>query len=245
MSVKSRIIVLIISLLILGNLCEVESLASELEDRKTVYLTFDDGPSLNTDDILAILKEKGVGASFFIIGDLAVKNEKIFNLMIESKMDIFPHTYSHDYSKIYTDLNAYYTDLMRCSDIIKYKNVGEYTFIRLPGGTGNENLSRNLKNEILSKIPGEKCYFIDWTVDSGDTMRAVVDSSEIKSNISKYSGERKVEVVLMHDLLTKKSTVESLSWIIDYYKEKGYEFKLLSQITEEEIQYLKSIDVIK
>ncbi|MEG0295603.1 MAG: polysaccharide deacetylase family protein [Clostridium sp.] len=245
MRVKSRIIVLVILFLILGNLWGIDCLAAELDEKKTVYLTFDDGPSLNTDDILAILNEKQVVASFFIIGDLADKNEKIFNLICESKMDIFPHTYSHDYSKIYTDLNAYYTDLMRCSELIKYKNSGEYTFIRLPGGTGNENLPKSLKNEILSKVPGEKCYFIDWTVDSGDTMRAVVDSSEIKSNISKYSGERKVEVVLMHDLLTKKSTVQSLSWIIDYYKERGYEFKLLSQITEEEIQYLKSIDVIK
>ncbi|EET85005.1 polysaccharide deacetylase [Clostridium carboxidivorans P7] len=87
---------------------------------KEVFLTFDDGPCINnTRKILSILKDNNVKASFFIVGIKANENPQILKEISDSGMCVGVHTYSHDYKKIYRNLNTYLDDYDACYNVIK------------------------------------------------------------------------------------------------------------------------------
>ncbi|HAQ28769.1 MAG TPA: hypothetical protein DCQ76_03290, partial [Ruminococcaceae bacterium] len=116
---------------------------------KTVYLTFDDGPSPNTPRIIDILNENGVRATFF------VKNGDKYNgymkNITESGNKIALHSYTHDYSKIYVSEEAFFDDLQKISDLV-YDETGVRTnIIRFPGG-GSNTISRKYSVGIMSNL---------------------------------------------------------------------------------------------
>lgn len=217
------------------------------EIKKTVYLTFDDGPSkINTDKVLNILNKNGVKGSFFVVGKNATIYKENLKKLQKSGMGIYPHCNIHTYSQIYKDKNAYFYDLDCCRNNLKnvLGNDYDFRFVRLPGGATNEVSDFNTKNSILNELNYKGINYIDWNVDSGDAEAVSVSTSKLKNNFKKNCGKYKVEVVLMHDTDAKDSTVMSLQDLINTYKNKGYEFKNLDQITEEEVDYLTHTKVI-
>ena len=102
---------------------------------KTIYLTFDDGPSARTPEVLQILADNGVKATFF------VKNGGKYNHYMQDIVaqghTIALHTYTHDYASIYSSDEAYLSDLQQISDLV-YNETGVRTNImRFPGGSSN------------------------------------------------------------------------------------------------------------
>lgn len=213
---------------------------------KFVYLTFDDGPnSVVTPKILTILSRNNINGTFFVVGENVEKNSAIMQLINKQGSAIMPHTYCHKFENIYNTSQDYFKDLEKCEGVIKGVGIkNSLRCIRMPGGMNNEYCSGEILKEIRSELSKRDKLIIDWTVDSGDTMKANVGLDDIKNNLENYSGCYEVEVVLMHDLGDKEVTVESLEWIIEFYRNKGYKFKTLDQISNEEIRYLKSIKVI-
>ena len=80
--------------------------------RKVIYLTFDDGPSENTDKILKILKKYKIKATFFVTGNNPDYNSSIKKAAKQGNT-IALHTYTHDYATVYSSTTAYFEDLQK------------------------------------------------------------------------------------------------------------------------------------
>ena len=203
-----------------------------LKDKeKTIYLTFDDGPSQYTPEILDILDKYGVKATFFVINS---NYNQYMKDIVDRGHTIALHSYSHDYEKIYASETAYYNDLQAISDVV-YNETGVRTNImRFPGG-GSNTISRKASEGIMSKVTKgvqEKGYFyFDWNVSSGDAdgNNVAVDILEKKCKI--IPNYTNTIIVLMHDTKKKRTTVDALSTIIENYKEMGYKFSSIDSTT--------------
>jgi peptidoglycan-N-acetylglucosamine deacetylase len=205
--------------------------------RKTVFLTFDDGPSRNnTPKILEILKANDVKATFFIVGRSGEENPDIIREMHQSGMSIVAHSHTHDYS-IYRNLNAYMLDLNRCNELIRSITEEEpLPFLRFPGGSGNRIGNSASMRKIRNSVKERNLKYIDWNVSSADAAAETVAMSQIRDNVIKQCNNTNFAVVLMHDAPTKKTTVEALPHIIKYLKEHGYIFRTFKDVTEGEIE---------
>ncbi len=201
--------------------------------QKVVYLTFDDGPSENTDKILKILKQYNAKATFFVTG-----NNQSYNSSIKKAFNqghtIGLHTYSHDYAKIYTSTDAYFADLQQVSDMVKSVTGQESKVIRFPGGASN-TISAQYSQGIMSKLVDmvhEKGYeYYDWNCSSADaSANTVATDTIIQSSIScDYNNI----MILFHDSSPKTTTVEALPSIIKHYKKEGYVFRAITSDTPE------------
>lgn len=213
---------------------------------KTVYLTFDDGPSVNiTKELISTLNNNDIKATFFVIGDSANIYPHVIKLLDENGMSIMPHCNIHDYISIYKSEENYFKDLNKCKNTIEsILGKRKLNFVRLPGGADNKDCNVNVLSKIKDKIVSSGDYYIDWTIELGNSESRDVSVDSINSKIRDEGGLYNVEVVLMHDLGDKNVIAESLQDIINFYKDKGYKFKALNEIEDWEIQYLKDINVI-
>ena len=92
----------------------------DIEDAgKTIYLTFDDGPSDRTDEVLKILDEKGVKATFFVIGREDETSIQRIKKTAAAGHTIGMHSYSHDYEKIYTSVEDFLDDFYKLFVILR------------------------------------------------------------------------------------------------------------------------------
>lgn len=187
-----------------------------------IYLTFDDGPRRNTTDIiLDILKNENVKATFFVTGsgpDDLIKREH------DEGHSVALHTFTHDYSYLYSSSDAYFDDLKKVSKRVFDITGKESKIIRFPGGSSN-TISKKYKEGIMSYLTKEVLKqgykYFDWNINSGDAGGTSTKEGVVKFVTSKLSHD-KPNVVLMHDV--KKHTKDALLDIINYGKENGYTF---------------------
>ena len=195
----------------------------------SIYLTFDDGPSYLTKEILDILDEEGIKATFFVTsGGEYVK--RAYN----SGHTIALHTSSHKYSYVYSNEENYFNDLNTVSDSV-YNSIGiRCKFIRFPGGSSN-TISRNYNKGIMSRLVNavtNKGYvYFDWNVDSNDAGGDTNNSNKIYNNVINGLSHNKTNIVLMHDSANHRGTVNALRDIIRYGKDNGYSFKAITNDT--------------
>ncbi len=196
---------------------------------KTVYLTFDDGPSPYTLKILDILDEYGVKATFFVVNG---KRNSVMKDIVKRGHAIGLHTYSHDYSKVYASDEAYFEDLQKISAVVKNEIGVETKIMRFPGGSSN-SISKKYSKGIMTRLTKsvvEKGYtYFDWNCSNGDADGADTVMKQLVF-CSQFPKSAKNIVVLMHD--TKKVTMEALPKIIEYYKSCEMEFGVLTPTTE-------------
>lgn len=199
-----------------------------------VCLTFDDGPSLEiTPQILDILKEKEVNATFFVIGfDEENEIEKVNLIKRENDEGhvIGLHGMVHSYS-IYSDIDTLMNNFYQIKELVADITGNEAKFIRFPGGTSNtisENYCEGIMTQAVQRVTEEGYIYVDWNVDSNDAGGNNVPSEEIYNNVINNLKPGRVNVVLMHDGATKQTTVDALSDIIDYCQMNGYDIEPLS-----------------
>ena len=113
---------------------EYEKLRAE-KKIKTVYLTFDDGPSAHTDQILEILKKNNIKATFFVIG--IGKNYNDYKKIIDHGHVLGLHTYSHEYKEVYANEESFFKDLYKIRDAVKSTTGLDVKITRFPGGSSN------------------------------------------------------------------------------------------------------------
>jgi peptidoglycan/xylan/chitin deacetylase (PgdA/CDA1 family) len=237
-----------------NSIYDLERYSNKVKDRymnryinsKEVFITFDDGPSANsTMEILNILKTKNVKATFFLVGNRITQYPQITKRLAESNMCLAPHTYSHQYKIIYKSVDSYFEDLKRCRGAIKTITGKEpVKYVRFPGGSDNEMTSRKNLREIREKLLEQDTKYVDWNVSSGDAIGPKIQKEVIEKNIINQSKNSKLVVVLMHDSDMKKTTVEALPLIIDYFTNNGYEFKTFEKVTPKEENIMKKIGVL-
>lgn len=195
---------------------------------KTVYLTFDDGPSQYTPEILDVLDKYGVKATFFVING---RYNSTMKDIVDRGHQIGLHTYSHDYKKIYSSDTAYFNDLQKIHDVVLKETGVDCSIIRFPGGSSN-TVSRNYSKGIMSRITkavGEKGYvYFDWNCSNGDADGANTVQKQL-NYCSQFPKSASRIIVLMHD--TKKTTLEALPKIIEYYQSCGMTFDILTPFT--------------
>jgi peptidoglycan/xylan/chitin deacetylase (PgdA/CDA1 family) len=207
---------------------------------KKVYLTFDDGPSINnTRNIITILNDNNVKASFFIVGNKAEEYPDIVKELNENGMCIAAHTYSHEYEQLFENVEAYKKDLEKCNEtIVNIIGKSPVPYIRVPGGINNNSSNKNIMKDIINYLHNNNISYVGWNICSNDALGRNIPSYKLMNNVKtqteKIESKTNCIVVLMHDSYYKKTTVEVLPEIIQYYKNKGYEFKTFDNITSDE-----------
>lgn len=198
--------------------------AVPVNSNKIAYLTFDDGPSKNTIEVLQILKKYDLKATFFVTGQAAKKNCQILQQIVIDGHTIGNHSYSHNYKKIYKSSEAFMAEIEETKSLI-YELTGiETEIIRFPGGS-YPKADRNYV-QLLT----ERGYvYFDWNVDSKDSTRKDISAKEIKANVvNQVAGKTKV-IILMHDGAGKQATVKALPGIIEHLLEQGFQLKQLDK----------------
>ena len=197
-----------------------------------IYLTFDDGPSASsTPKVLDILKKKGVSATFFVI-NCNSSLDYLIKRAYDEGHTIALHSYTHNYGKIYTSVDAYYDDLNKISNKVE-KITGEKSMIiRFPGG-GSNTVSRKYKKGIMTTLTKDVInkgyHYFDWNVGSGDAGGAK-NSKDVYNNVVNGLRKNRNNIVLMHDFSNSKS-VNALEDIIDYGLANGYRFDKIDMTT--------------
>lgn len=199
---------------------------------KWMFLTFDDGPSYNvTPVVLDTLRKYDIKATFFIPGNVLESDvsREILKTMYEEGHSICNHSYSHNYSYLYPGRNANIENFLEEFDKTQmaFKNVLGDNFstsiIRAPGGLMSWNNIEPLKAALKERgIAG-----VDWNAHNADGMTNTLSVDESYTIATKSAGNMDVVVMLMHDSPAKMTTAQSLDRMIEYFINKGYEFKIL------------------
>lgn len=194
---------------------------------KVCYLTFDDGPSNVTPQVLATLKKYNVKATFFVVS--TDKLEYLKDIKAGGHA-IALHCNSHDYSKVYAGESAYLNDLKTISKKVE-KMVGVKSMVvRFPGGSSN-TVSRSYSSGLMSRLtkllPQMGYAYFDWNVSSGDAAGGYQSPQKIAGNVLSQANADKI-CVLMHDGYGKQTTADALPAIIEGLQKKGYSFDVLT-----------------
>lgn len=197
-----------------------------------IYLTFDDGPSNITGQVLDILKEKNVKATFFVIN-----NSDSLNYLIKRAYDeghtIGLHSNTHRYDLVYSSVDNYFNDLNAISNKVKNITGTESKIIRFPGGGSNlvsANYSKGIMKVLTNEVLARGYHYFDWNVDCGDAGSSK-NSGDVYKNVVNYLNHNQTNVVLMHDFQNNYKTLNALRDIIDYGIENGYTFAALDMNT--------------
>ncbi len=202
---------------------------TEAPKNKVCYLTFDDGPSDRTLEILDILEKYNAKATFFVVGSSKLE---YLPKIVEKGHTIGLHSNTHKYQTIYKSTDAYFKDLNALSDKV-YNITGiRSKVIRFPGG-GSNRVSKSVCKGIMTRLTNQvriKGYaYFDWNVDSGDAESKGVTAKSITDNVLNAAAKKNSICVLMHDISSKKATVEALPQILEGLKKMGYSFEALTE----------------
>lgn len=195
---------------------------------KTVFLTFDDGPSQNTERVLDILDRYEAKATFFVTG-LMPGYAPWIRESYDRGHTIGLHTYSHDYAQVYSSTAAFYADLDAIGNLVAQQIGYVPAFIRFPGGSSNTisaNYTSGIMTVLAEDVQARGYQYYDWTGSCGDG--AVHPADVLVAEATKFADQENV-VLLMHDSAAKDSTVEALPKVIEFYKANGYGFKALDR----------------
>jgi len=182
-------------------------------DVRKVYLTFDDGPSSNTDDILDILAEYDVKATFFVVGKESEWAEEMYMRIVSEGHTLGLHSYSHVYEEIYASKEAYAADLLKLQDYVYTLTGVKSTYVRFPGGSSNR-VSRTDMQELIKYLDEEGMTYYDWNISSKDA-EGQFSAAQIVDNALADIEKSDTIIILFHDAASKHSTVEALPILIE------------------------------
>jgi peptidoglycan/xylan/chitin deacetylase (PgdA/CDA1 family) len=193
--------------------------AGKIGNAKKVYLTFDDGPSDHTGEILDILKKNKVKATFFVIGKKTETAKKLYRRIILEGHTLGMHSYSHDYDRIYSSVDAFGKDLWALSDYLYDITEVRPCIYRFPGGSSNR-CAGNIR-PFIRYVNRQGWMYYDWNALNGDALDFEVSSKVLNQRILKDIRKQKTSIVLMHDLHETEHTVEGLDELIKTLKKEG------------------------
>ena len=196
-------------------------------EKLKVYLTFDDGPSTNTQQILDILKQYNVKATFFVIGKTDDLSKEMYKKIVEEGHTLGMHSYSHKYSVIYDSMSAFEQDFNQIHDYLKEVTGVDYRF---PGGSSNQ-VSNSDMREFIRYLNDRGITYYDWNVSSGDATSQAYTADELIQNVMGDVTKYKTSVVLMHDSAVKPATVEALPALIEQLQGIGAEILPIDENT--------------
>ena len=192
-------------------------------EKPNVYLTFDDGPSANTDSILDTLAANNVRATFFCIAQKGEANQKRYQRIVSEGHTLGMHSYTHVYRTVYADLESFEKDVTGISDYLYQITGVRPKYYRFPGGSSN----------TVSKVPMKECIrylnqsgltYFDWNAQNDDaTGKSYTADQLVEHALRNVKAAGSNVVLLMHDEQTKTATAESLPKLIKQLKNAGYD----------------------
>ena len=205
--------------------------ARQPDGRRVCYLTFDDGPSDKTLEILDILDKYRIKATFFVIES---ENIEYVKKIYAAGHTIGLHTATHDYSVIYSGEDMFYKDITRLSDKI-YELIGvRPTLLRFPGGSSNtvsKNYCRGVMTRLVKTVGGRGYSYFDWNISSGDAECPPPSYTYIRNKVLASAADKNSACILMHDSNDKATTVQALPEIIEGMMRMGYSIEPLKPDT--------------
>ena len=195
-------------------------------ETKRAFLTFDDGPSQNTNDILNILKSNNIKATFFVLGSQVEVFPETTNRIYNENHFIANHGYSHRYSMIYQSPEQILNEYNQCNQIIANTiKVPEYNshLFRFPGGFVGGKYAQ-IKSQAVSLLEQNNILYVDWNSLTGDSEQVNPTEDYLMNNLQKTTEGKNSLVILMHDSQAKRITVDFLPKVIEYLRQQGYEF---------------------
>jgi len=181
---------------------------------RKVYLTFDDGPSDRTRQILDILDEYHVKATFFVVGKTDDTYRQLYQEIVDRGHLLGMHSYSHKYSNIYSSPEAFEADLEQIQQLLLEETGIESKVYRFPGGSSN-TVSRTDIQTFIKMLSERGIVYYDWNVSAGDAQSGYRSKDQIVRNVVSGVAAQEHSIVLMHDANDKGQTVDALPEIIE------------------------------
>ncbi|MCR4842454.1 MAG: polysaccharide deacetylase [Eubacterium sp.] len=195
-----------------------------------IYLTFDDGPSDNTEAILDILDQYDVKATFFVIGSKEKKYKKLYKEIVERGHTIGMHSYTHKYSSLYDSVESFAAEITKEQDLIEKVTGLRPWLFRFPGGSSNDVSNADM-NDLISYLNDSGITYYDWNVVGGDATSKSYNTKDVLKSVSNDIGKYKTAVILLHDANTKTATVEALGPLIEMLLERDADLKAIDEDT--------------
>ncbi|MDR1784786.1 MAG: polysaccharide deacetylase family protein [Endomicrobium sp.] len=187
---------------------------------KKIALTFDDGPSKATKKILAILKKKGIRATFFLVGIRVEANPDIVKAIVSAGHEVANHTYQHInfYSyNVENKTDKVERELLQGKNAIRKITNVETFLVRFPYGYS--------KSDAVEVARRYGCHVINWSFGC-DWKKITVEEMHNKYRKAVRNGA----IFLMHDLNESSKVLLFLSDFIDELKKSGYEIVTVSEL---------------
>ena len=210
---------------------------------KTLCLTYDDGPGPASAEIGRFLKERGVRATFFVVGKFAVDHPDVLDQLHADGHIIGNHTFEHPDLPYYVSVNGDVRDqIIRTNTVIQKYNEGKPIYFRATYGKWSPEVARELNVDMRSSfrhvgpvywdIAGIDCYY--WKLD-----KSVEEAAEVYlADIAKKGRG----VVVMHDgtadmdtVAAKSRTLELTRHLIPRLQALGYRFVGLDEIDDRQL----------
>ena len=209
-----------------------QSLSAGVRENGVIYLTFDDGPSACTGEILDVLKEKNVKATFFVIGSQGEANAQLLKRIVDEGHTIAMHTSSHNYTKIYASVEDYLADMYQIFTQIRETTGVTPTLFRFPGGSIN-NYNSGISHELIAEMLRRGFVPFDWNISSRDAATVkLLPAETLVNNVVNDAKKMPYGIVLMHDSAAKTTTAKAVGPMIDQLREMGFELKALTPETK-------------
>lgn len=190
----------------------------ENQEEKVVYLTFDDGPSTHTQEILQILDAHNAKGTFFMLGPNMKRFPEATKAIVEGGHEPALHGVSHDAHQIYQSKDTVVGEMKEAQNDLYHLTGVRTNLIRTPYGS-----VPYMKPEYLEAVHQNGFELWDWNIDSLDWkykdaryVNGVIHDIETKSF--------KEPVILLHD---KQTTAQHLNDLLDYLSAHGYKMKPL------------------
>lgn len=183
----------------------------DVTPEKVAYITIDDGPSKFTNELLDILSENDVKATFFLINANMNKYKDEVKRIEKEGNSIGFHSVTHDINELYRSPEATLNEFDTCRNTLEKISGKSSKLIRLPYGS-KPYMPKGSYDELVDN----KYLIWDWNLDTQDWKSS---EDQIVSNVMYYGRERDELVVLIHE---KKQSVKALSSIIEILNKRGY-----------------------
>jgi len=180
---------------------------------KSVFLTFDDGPTTELCPyILDTLDKYGAKATFFCVGENVAKNPEIFKMIIERGHKVGNHTYSHEDARDVSH-STFISSINKCNELVKSR------LFRPPYGRIKPRLAKKIKRAGYKPIMWSVLsYDFDMEISAGFILRKIVNQTKPGS------------IVVFHDNLKAKRNLQIvLPRYLAFFKNKGYKFKTIPE----------------
>ncbi len=227
----------------------VKADAPKKKKKKTIYLTFDDGPNKGTKKVMGIIEEEKVPVTMFIIGEQvygSYEQKLVYDSLHNcSYIELANHSYTHAHSRyqqFYNDADSVVKDFMRCKDSLQLGN----RIVRTPGRniwrTANVNSTDLKKSKEAADSLQQKGFTVvgwdlEWHYNNKLELAATEDYmlEQIDSLFAKNKTKTPDHLVLLaHDqVYADTCDSKSLQSFIQKLKIKDeYDFEVVSQYPE-------------